>query len=27
VIDDLVELSIESARERWRRALERRIGG
>ncbi len=27
VIDDLVDLSIESARERWRRALERRIGG
>jgi phosphoribosylformylglycinamidine synthase len=27
VIDNLVELSIESARERWRRALERRIGG
>jgi phosphoribosylformylglycinamidine synthase len=27
VIEGLVELSIEPARERWRRALERRVGG
>ena len=27
VIDGLVDLPVEVARERWRRALERRIGG
>jgi hypothetical protein len=27
VVEGLVELPIEAARERWRRALERRVGG
>jgi hypothetical protein len=27
VIADLVDLAVEPARERWRRALERRLGG
>jgi phosphoribosylformylglycinamidine synthase len=27
VIEGLVDVPVESARERWRRALERRIGG
>jgi phosphoribosylformylglycinamidine synthase len=27
VVGDLIDLSLEAARERWRRALERRLGG
>jgi phosphoribosylformylglycinamidine synthase len=27
VIGDLIDLSLDAARERWRRALERRLGG
>jgi hypothetical protein len=27
VIEGLIDLPVESARERWRRTLERRIGG
>jgi len=27
VVDDLIDVPVEAARERWRRALERRLGG
>jgi hypothetical protein len=27
VIDGLIDLPIDAVRERWRRALERRVGG